>query len=233
MVTKPKPAAKKSAKKPAKKPTRKARKKPTLKQEKFVNEYLANGGNGVQAARAAGYKGDTNTLNQVARDNLQKPTIASRVRERVDGLAATSAEVLNVLGDHLRADLADFRDCFNSDGELDLDAAKRAGVSHLAKKVRSNTRIITHADGTTERVVQVELELHDAQGAAKVLADLHGLKQAPRANEADRERKAQLYERMIERIIERAMAERGEAVSRADVINRIATYQPEIREYIN
>lgn len=205
----------------------------TPKEEAFAECYVANKGNGVQAAKDAGYKGSYDTLNAVARENLQKPPIASRVRARVDGLAATSAEVLNVLGDHLRADVADLRECFKSDGSLDLDKAKAAGVSHLVKKVKSNSRTVTTGEGYTETVTQVELELHDAQAAARILADLHGLKQQPRANEADRERKIQLYERMVERIMQRVTEERGEAISRADAIAHIATYQPDIKEYVN
>lgn len=202
-------------------------------QEKFVDDYLANGGNATQAAESAGYAGSRHTLEQAGYKNLRKPVIAASIRERVDGMAATSAEVLNLLGDHLRADLADFQACFNQDGELDLAAAKKLGLSRLVKKIKSNTRTSTTKDGTTVRTVQVELELHNSQGAAKILADLHGLRQAPKANKADRERKAQLYERMVERVAQRTLEECGEAVSRADVINRIANYQPEIREYIN
>lgn len=217
MATKPKPAAKKATKKPAKKPAEKpaekTRKKPTLKQVKFVNEYLANGGNGVQAARAAGYRGNTNTLNQVARDNLQKPAIASRVRERLDGMAATSDEVLNLLGDHLRADLADFYGCFNEDGELDLMAAKRAGVSRLVKKIKSDTRTFITEDGTMVRNVRVELDLHDSQGAARILADLHGLKQQPKANEHNAQANREMADKTLQQLIADCEFNREQAVA--------------------
>ncbi len=44
----------------------------TVKQQLFVNFYE---GNGTEAARLAGYKGDDNTLGQVAYENLRKPLI--------------------------------------------------------------------------------------------------------------------------------------------------------------
>ncbi len=36
----------------------------TLKQERFCKAYVANGGNGQEAARTAGYKGHDKTLKQ-------------------------------------------------------------------------------------------------------------------------------------------------------------------------
>ncbi|TQV82850.1 terminase small subunit [Aliikangiella coralliicola] len=51
----------------------------TKKQELFVQNYLANGCNGVQAAKSAGYKGSDNTLASVAKENLRKPHIAEKI----------------------------------------------------------------------------------------------------------------------------------------------------------
>lgn len=56
-----------------------AAQKLTEKQEKFVAEYLSNGGNGTAAARAAGYKGNVDTLKTVANENLNKPYIRARI----------------------------------------------------------------------------------------------------------------------------------------------------------
>ena len=46
----------------------------TLKQQKFAVNY-AKTGNGLQSAKAAGYKGSENTLAVVANENLRKPNI--------------------------------------------------------------------------------------------------------------------------------------------------------------
>ncbi len=51
----------------------------TVKQQRFVQAY---DGNGVAAARAAGYRGTDNTLAAVAKENLQKPHIVRAIRER-------------------------------------------------------------------------------------------------------------------------------------------------------
>lgn len=65
----------------------------TTKQARFVAAYT---GNGVEAARAAGYKGSDETLNAVARENLRKPPIADAIQaregKRVGTLIATREE---------------------------------------------------------------------------------------------------------------------------------------------
>ena len=48
-----------------------------LKQQWFCRAYLQNSGNGVQAAREAGYKGNARTLESVASENMRKPIIKS------------------------------------------------------------------------------------------------------------------------------------------------------------
>lgn len=56
----------------------------TPKQQLFVEAYLGEAnGNGTKAARLAGYKGNDKTLGVIATENLSKPSIASRVRERL------------------------------------------------------------------------------------------------------------------------------------------------------
>lgn len=51
----------------------------TLKQRRFVEAY---NGNGVEAAKKAGYRGTDNTLAQVARENLRKPHILELIESR-------------------------------------------------------------------------------------------------------------------------------------------------------
>ena len=51
----------------------------TVKQKRFVEFY---DGNGTEAARKAGYKGNDNTLNQVAIENLRKPMILEAIEKR-------------------------------------------------------------------------------------------------------------------------------------------------------
>ncbi|HMV51319.1 MAG TPA: terminase small subunit [Blastocatellia bacterium] len=198
-----KKAAKKVAKKAPAKSAKKvaAKKRPlTTKQQVFMQEYLGNGFCGVKAARAAGYQGDTNTLNQVARDNLQNPTIHARIQERIEGVAATADEVLNLLGHHLRADVAGFEGCFTEDGRLDLKEAKAKGVSRLVKKLRTTTRTVESETGPTVLEVTTQLEFHDAQSAARTLVEVLGLKQMPRENDDQRKHDEEMAESVREEI---------------------------------
>lgn len=52
----------------------------TMKQKKFVAEYLKTG-NATEAARRAGYKGTDTTLKQVGSENLAKPYIKAMVEK--------------------------------------------------------------------------------------------------------------------------------------------------------
>ena len=62
----------------------------THKQHLFVQHYLANGGNGVEAAREAGYKGNHATLAQVAAENLRKPYIANEIDQARENIKMSS-----------------------------------------------------------------------------------------------------------------------------------------------
>jgi len=55
------------------------KKKLTLKQTQFIKHYFEQNGNGTQAAKLAGYKGNNNTLHVVAIENLQKPAIQEAI----------------------------------------------------------------------------------------------------------------------------------------------------------
>jgi|SaaInlStandDraft_2_1057019.scaffolds.fasta_scaffold316298_1 hypothetical protein len=66
----------------------------TPKQLKFVSEYLRLG-NGVEAARAAGYKGNANTLAVVSAENLRKPNIQSALVKHVDSTGVTEKHISN------------------------------------------------------------------------------------------------------------------------------------------
>ena len=77
----------------------------TLKQGLFAEAYLgAARGNGLQAARIAGYRGTDATLRAVASENLTKANIASYVQKRVDDVAMSADEVLRELARIARMD---------------------------------------------------------------------------------------------------------------------------------
>lgn len=221
--------AKKAAKR-AKKQSIPAKKKKLLpKQELFVEKYIQNGGNGTKAARDAGYKGNANTLNQVAQENLRKPTILGRIRERIEGEAATTDEVLNLLGDHLRTDIADFEGCFDDEGRLNLKEAKKKGVSRLVKKLRTTTRTISRDDGAQEREVTTQIEFHDSQSAARTLVEVLGMKQMPRENDEQRKHDEEMAAAIKEEFRRLTM---DENMKDDDAMSILLEAHPEARKWL-
>lgn len=66
----------------------------SVKQQRLVNEYLANGGNGVKAAQAAGYAGSYDTLRSVASETLAKPNVRMHLRARLEAEAVTPDRII-------------------------------------------------------------------------------------------------------------------------------------------
>lgn len=59
----------------------------TPKQQLFVDTYLTNGFNALQACRTAGYKGNDKTLSVVGAENLAKPCIQQALAYRTQSVA--------------------------------------------------------------------------------------------------------------------------------------------------
>jgi hypothetical protein len=64
--------------------TTKPPRKLTLKQSRFIDEYLINGGNGTMAAQKVGYKGHYNILAAIASQNLNKLNIKNELTTRYE-----------------------------------------------------------------------------------------------------------------------------------------------------
>lgn len=62
----------------------------TLKQDKFRLRYVDNDGNGLKAARYAGYKGNDNVLAAIASQNLRKLNIKQKIEQYKTELRAES-----------------------------------------------------------------------------------------------------------------------------------------------
>jgi hypothetical protein len=54
----------------------------TLKQEKFVHNYIKNDGNATQAVLEAGYSKNYNTARMIGSENLTKPSIKQAIDEK-------------------------------------------------------------------------------------------------------------------------------------------------------
>jgi len=75
-----------------------------LKQKAFIAEYVKNGGNGVQAALKVYDTSDYNTANQIARDNLQKPTIWREIAKAAEKVGLHVEDALRTVKEGIRAE---------------------------------------------------------------------------------------------------------------------------------
>ena len=86
-----------------KKDKSKRTKRLTVKQDKFVKEYAENGGNGVKAALQTYDTSDYNTANQIAVENLQKPTVQTELARLMKESDVTPKRTLRVVSDGMSA----------------------------------------------------------------------------------------------------------------------------------
>lgn len=80
------------------------RKTLTLKQQRFINEFIANGGNGTQAALKAYNPKNANTAHAIAADNLRKPTVSKAIEEILKPEEADRGYVLKGIVEMTRSD---------------------------------------------------------------------------------------------------------------------------------
>jgi hypothetical protein len=245
--SKKKPAAKaQSAKAPAKKAVtrkakpvvavveqpklrRKRKRTATEQQLKIAEEYLKTG-NARQAAANAGVEGSINKQKVVAHRALKNPEVQAYLRTRMRGIAASTDEVLAVLGDHLTANIGLFADYFKDDGGFDLKQAYADGKAHLIRSIKQTP--VFGMEG--EKGWRVELQLHDAQAAAGKLINVLGLKQQPGENQRDKERKAKVVNDQVRQLL----AEGFNREQIEDVFTRVDAEMlqfltPEMFEYQN
>jgi phage terminase small subunit len=138
----------------------------TIKQRLFLDHYIVCM-NGTEAARRAGYEGDTATLANMASQNLRNHYILRALETRLNTFAMSPAEVLTRLTDIGRGDVADV---MNSAGAIDPSEARARGKSHLIKRIKTKT--ITTEDSD---IHETEVEMYDAQSALNTLLKFHGL----------------------------------------------------------
>lgn len=163
---------KKAVKAPAK------RRKPTLKQQKFVENILTNGGNATKAARDVGYKHP----NVQGPQNLVKLSIQERIQARMADAQVQTNEIIGTLASQMRADIADLMP-----ENAIAKRAKEAGVSHLIRKLV----IKKYWDkGKDAEVEETTVEMYSSQSAAKHLTDVFGLNKEPAKNPFDAARDA-------------------------------------------
>jgi hypothetical protein len=132
----------------------------TKKQHDFV-EYYCRSGNATKAAIQAGYS--KKSARFIGAENLSKPNISAAIAERFKETHMQTDEILSRLADMARVDIFDFVDPSGWGFNLDLEAAKKAGLGHL----------IAEAGFTPSGKPYVKV--HDSQSALVHLAKIAGL----------------------------------------------------------
>jgi hypothetical protein len=132
-------------------PSRKRRRTPTIKQDKFSRAYVAASGNGVAAAREAGYRGNAKQLAVQACRNLNNPNVRQTIAAMVDALLEPA--VLRVAE---AMDATRTRSMLSKDGEIVCTAPEpdhriRLGAIEFLFHLRSKCGPFGHAEGE-ERV---------------------------------------------------------------------------------
>jgi hypothetical protein len=235
MATQKKPTTAK--KKPAAKaPAKQSKKRLSHKEEKFVEGYIANGGNATQAAKDAGYS--ENSARVTASRMLTKANISERIQDRLKEQKVTTDEIVNTLAAQMRGAITDV---LPDDGGL-ISQIKKQKLGHLIRKIKLRREV---EPGTQKQYEVVELEIHNSQTAAAILAKIKGLEQAPAENEKDK------VERVIDNYI--ALHRKGlksqlnaneitkkqydeklaalDKMTRLDVARVMVHYEPKIRDY--
>jgi hypothetical protein len=143
-----------------------------FRHEKFVEYYLANGGNATQAARDAGYSPNPGSLRTLASWLLKKPEIQERIRTRLlEGARVQTDEILGILAHQMRSNLMDVLD---DHGQVDLQALRELDLGHLVKKVTIVSQAPPNCSDNSgsdfqEQAHTVKLELQAQSDAASRL----------------------------------------------------------------
>jgi phage terminase small subunit len=139
----------------------KPKRKLTLRQRKFVEEFL-HCWNASEAARRAGYKSKANVIGS---ELLAIPSIRAEIDARIAERAMSADEVLDRLAQHARGDFSPF---LREDGSIDLMSEQAKAAIGLLKKVKVKERILFVGHGDKQepvKEIETEIELHDPQAA--------------------------------------------------------------------
>lgn len=136
----------------------------TPKQQRFVDAYVGPAqGNGRQACRLAGYRGDDNALGVIAHENLTKLNVKAHISARAAEYAMSPEEVLARLADQARSSMEDFITVPEAGRwYLDMKKAEARGKLHLIKEA-------------TWTEFGPSIKLQDSYSALVQLGKYHGL----------------------------------------------------------
>lgn len=137
------------------------------KQKAFIEEYLHDF-NATQAAIRAGYS--KKTARQIGQQNLSKLYIKEAIQSRLEELHMSADEALTRMADIARGDLGEY---VNDFGMIDISEMRKAGKTHLIKRIKTKTVIVNGEKDDTETHIQ-DVELYPADGALRDVLKIHG-----------------------------------------------------------
>jgi phage terminase small subunit len=143
----------------------------------FLYEYLANGFNATQAYLDTNQTDKASTAQVEGHRTLRKPKIQQLLKRYLEEKAMTADEALARLAAIARGDIGDLLE-FDDNGviKVSLAKAKRLGLTHLIRKVKSKR--IPEKDPDTGDILytqEVQLELYSSHDALRDIARVHGL----------------------------------------------------------
>lgn len=105
----------------------------TVKQKKFVKEYVLNNGNGQEAAKAVYDVANDNVARNIASENLTKPNVKDAIEQALVKHKITIDAAIKPIADGLEAT----RETWNKDGEVfeTIDHSTRLKASGMALKL--------------------------------------------------------------------------------------------------
>jgi phage terminase small subunit len=144
-------------------------KKLTAKQDRFTQEYLLNGFNATQAAIEAGYS--KKTAYSIGQENLKKPEILNRIKEKQTDLAEAAGVSALKIAEELKilafSSMAEFHENWIELKQFeDLTEIQKACIAEIQSKT------VQRNDGA--EVVFVKVKLHEKLKAIDSLRNLLG-----------------------------------------------------------
>src|SRR5262245_9412833 len=147
----------------------------THRENLLIDAFIANGGNGQQAAIEAGYSAAR--ADQSAYQVLHRQIVQQRIRDRIAESHVTPEEVIGSLASWMRGDLTEILD---ESGQVDIKLMREKRLGHLLKTITTTTH---ETEATEDKPAQVtrtiRVQLHSPIQAAQVLARIQGIGLSP------------------------------------------------------
>jgi len=198
----------------------------TYRENRFVDGYIAAGGNATHAAIHAGYS--PNYADRAGSKVLARPQVQERIQARIAQAQADPDEALGSLVSQMRADVTD---CFGPDGAFSVELARQKGLGHLLKVSTTIHRKLLQSGALQTTGDSTKIEFLSPQVAAAQLVKINSTRDPNAAHPVALQSHFAERQEVIERLISRSM-EQFPGMTRQDVIEVIRDVRPEALKFI-